>query len=415
MRGCVYLVGAGCGRADLITLRGLRLLQCCDVVVYDDLIDRHLLEAAPQAAERLYVGKRLGRHSTPQEEISRLLVKKALEGKVVIRLKGGDPFVFGRGGEEMEALLSAGIPCEEVPGITSAVAIPAAVGIPVTHRGVSRSFHVITGHTFDERGEPAGGWGTLANLEGTLVFLMGLANLEGIADGLLSAGKRAETPAAVISSGMGPRPVAVRAPLAQLAEKTRAAELKAPAIILVGPTAALDFSATVEHPLSGVRVGVTGTAGLRQKLQELLTGLGAVVETAAGLTVEELPLPLRLEDLCAGRSPWLVFTSANGVDIFFRKARRAGSAAPGRLPLRGDRRVHRTASGQPRHPGEPVPGDLYQCGSGGGSEGAAGARGSGGAAPLPAGDGGAAPAAGPVGIRGSGAVPVFFAGRAHLG
>ena len=228
MRGCVYLVGAGCGRADLITLRGLRLLQCCDVVVYDDLIDRHLLEAAPQAAERLYVGKRLGRHSTPQEEISRLLVKKALEGKVVIRLKGGDPFVFGRGGEEMEALLSAGIPCEEVPGITSAVAIPAAVGIPVTHRGVSRSFHVITGHTFDERGEPAGGWGTLANLEGTLVFLMGLANLEGIADGLLSAGKRAETPAAVISSGMGPRPVAVRAPLAQLAEKTRAAELKAP-------------------------------------------------------------------------------------------------------------------------------------------------------------------------------------------
>lgn len=116
MRGCVYLVGAGCGRADLITLRGLRLLQCCDVVVYDDLIDRHLLEAAPQAAERLYVGKRLGRHSTPQEEISRLLVKKTLEGKVVVRLKGGDPFVFGRGGEEMEALLSAGIPCEEVAG-----------------------------------------------------------------------------------------------------------------------------------------------------------------------------------------------------------------------------------------------------------------------------------------------------------
>ena len=152
MRGCVYLVGAGCGRAELITLRGLRLLQCCDVVVYDDLIDRHLLEAAPQAAERLYVGKRLGRHSTPQEEISRLLVKKTLEGKVVVRLKGGDPFVFGRGGEEMEALLSAGIPCEEVPGITSAVAVPAAVGIPGTHRGGSRSFHVITGHTFDERG-----------------------------------------------------------------------------------------------------------------------------------------------------------------------------------------------------------------------------------------------------------------------
>lgn len=158
MRGCVYLVGAGCGRADLITLRGLRLLQCCDVVVYDDLIDRHLLEAAPQAAERLYVGKRLGRHSTPQEEISRLLVKKALEGKVVVRLKGEIPSSSDGAARKWRRWLSAGIPCEEVPGITSAVAIPAAVGIPVTHRGVSRSFHVITGHTFDERGEPAGGW-----------------------------------------------------------------------------------------------------------------------------------------------------------------------------------------------------------------------------------------------------------------
>ena len=324
MRGSVYLVGAGCGRADLVTLRGLRLLRRCDAVVYDDLIDQQLLEEAPPAAERIYVGKRLGRHSTPQEEISRLLVEKAMEGKMVVRLKGGDPFVFGRGGEEMEALLSAGVPCEEVPGITSAVAIPASVGIPVTHRGISRSFHVITGHTFDTEGGLLGGWERLAALEGTLVFLMGLANLEGITGGLLSAGKRADTPAAVISSGMGPRPVAVRGTLGDLAERARRSGVQAPAVILVGETAALDFSSTVKRPLEGVRVGVTGTAELRRRLEEQLSDLGAEVETAAGLTVEELPLPLRLEELCAGRTPWLVFTSANGVDIFFRKARREG-------------------------------------------------------------------------------------------
>ena len=167
--GCVYLVGAGCGSADLITVRGLRLLQSCGAVVYDALIDPALLEEAP-LAERYPAGKRSGSHSMPQEEISALLVRLAREGKTVVRLKGGDPFVFGRGGEEILALQEAGIPFEEVPGISSAVAIPAEAGIPVTHRELSRSFHVITGRT------AAGGellpesLQALAALQGTLVF-----------------------------------------------------------------------------------------------------------------------------------------------------------------------------------------------------------------------------------------------------
>ena len=145
--GCVWLIGAGCGSADLITVRGLKLLRQCDVVVYDDLIDSALLAEAPRQAKRVYMGKRCGKHSAPQEEISRVLVEEAQAGHKVARLKGGDPFVFGRGGEEALALRDAGIPYEEVPGISSAIAIPAAAGIPVTHRGVSRSLHIITGHT----------------------------------------------------------------------------------------------------------------------------------------------------------------------------------------------------------------------------------------------------------------------------
>ena len=324
MKGRVYLVGAGCGEADLITVRGLELLRRCDAVVYDDLIDQALLDAAPAEAERIYMGKRLGRHSAPQGEISRVLVEKASEGKTVVRLKGGDPFVFGRGGEEMEALLAAGIPCEEVPGITSAVAIPAAAGIPVTHRGLSRSFHVITGHTCDTADGTAERWETLAALEGTLVFLRGLSRLEKIAAGLLAAGKDGATPAAVVSGGNAAHPLTVRGTLADIAARARQAGAQAPAVIVVGQTAAMDLSATLDRPLAGVRVGLTGTAGMRERLGALLRQQGAQVSAAGSLTVEELPLPLTLTELCAGKSPLLVFTSGNGVEIFFRKARREG-------------------------------------------------------------------------------------------
>ena len=235
-KGFVYLVGAGCGSADLITVRGLRLLQSCDAVVYDDLIDPALLAQAAHA-EQHPAGKRCGRHSMPQSEINSLLVRLGQSGKTVVRLKGGDPFVFGRGGEEFLALQAAGVPCEEVPGISSCIAVPAAAGIPVTHRGASRSFHVITGHTAQTGDTLPESLEALAALHGTLVFLMGLNSLEQIAARLTAAGKPPETPAAVVSGGNAPHPATVRGTLADIAEKARAARVQAPAVIVVGAAA----------------------------------------------------------------------------------------------------------------------------------------------------------------------------------
>lgn len=234
--GKVYLVGAGCGGADLITLRGLRLLERCDAVVYDDLLDPALPEAAPERAERVYVGKRLGRRAMSQEAINALLVEKAREGGLVVRLKGGDPFVFGRGGEEALALQAAGVAWEYVPGVTSAVAVPGWAGIPVTHRGVSRSFHAVTAHTAES------GLQDLDRLpDGTLVFLMGLSQLAELSRRLMEAGMPPETPAAVVSGENAPRPMAVRGTLGDIAEKAREAGAEAPAVIVVGGTAGMDL------------------------------------------------------------------------------------------------------------------------------------------------------------------------------
>lgn len=237
--GKVYLVGAGCGAADLITVRGLRLLERCEAVVYDDLLDPALLDAAPESAERIYVGKRRGRHSMAQEDVSALLIAKAREGKTVVRLKGGDPYVFGRGGEEAMALGAAGIQWEYVPGVTSAVAVPGEAGIPVTHRGVSRSFHVVTARTADSPEELPTGLEELARLPGTLVFLMGLSRLEEIARRLIGAGLSPETPIAVIGGKNAPR--AVRGTLGDIAERVREAGLEAPAVIVAGGTAGMDL------------------------------------------------------------------------------------------------------------------------------------------------------------------------------
>ena len=244
--GKVYLVGAGCGGADLITVRGLRLLERCDAVVYDGLLDTALLDAARPQAERIYAGKRRGRHSMAQEEINALLIEKAREGKTVVRLKGGDPFVFGRGGEEALALQAAGVDWEYVPGVTSAVAAPGGAGLPVTHRGLSRSFHVVTAHTADTAGglpEELDRLAGLAGEGGTLVFLMGLSRLGKLARRLVEAGLPPETPAAVISGENAPRPMAVRGTLENIAERAREANVEAPAVIVVGGTAGLDLNA----------------------------------------------------------------------------------------------------------------------------------------------------------------------------
>lgn len=239
--GSVALVGAGCGKADLITVRGLRLLQQCEAVVYDDLIDAALLDSVPETAERIYMGKRSGAHSAPQEEINAKLIELAKAGFKVVRLKGGDPYLFGRGGEEMQALMQAGIPCQEVPGIPSAIGIPAEAGIPVTHRGASRGLHIITAHTSDTADGLPEDFDALAELSGTLVFLMGLRQLPRIAERLLKAGKSGDTPAAVISGGNAPHPAKVRTKLSEIAAAAEKANVVSPAVIVIGEVAELDF------------------------------------------------------------------------------------------------------------------------------------------------------------------------------
>lgn len=232
----VLLVGAGCGSYDLITLRGLRAIRRAKVLVYDDLIDQRLLAHASESCETIYVGKRSGRHSMKQEQINELLVKKAKEGGLVVRLKGGDPFVFGRGMEELMALRNEGISAEYIPGVTSCIAIPAEAGIPVTHRELSRSFHVITGHTSSGSRQLTEDidFQTLAKLEGTLVFLMGFGHLKQISEELIRAGKDASTPAAVVHGNLEKPADVVKGILADIAEKAAEAKLQTPAVIVVG-------------------------------------------------------------------------------------------------------------------------------------------------------------------------------------
>ncbi|MDY3281742.1 siroheme synthase CysG [Dysosmobacter sp.] len=318
--GSVALVGAGCGRADLITVRGLRLLQQCQAVVYDDLIDPQLLDAAPEGAARVYMGKRSGRHSAPQEEISRKLIELAQSGLQVVRLKGGDPYLFGRGGEEMLALQAAGIPCTEVPGIPSAIGIPAEAGIPVTHRGVSRGLHIVTAHTATTADGLPEDFDALARLDGTLVFLMGLGQLPKIVRRLLEAGKSGDTPAAVLSGGNSPHPVTIRSTLRDIEAAAR--DAVSPVVILVGGVAAMDLS---RGPLAGVRVGVTGTAEIAARQCPALEQLGAETLRLAVSHVRDLrPEPVWETD----RPHWLVFTSGNGVKRFFHQLRQQGKTLP---------------------------------------------------------------------------------------
>ena len=321
MSGRVIIAGAGCGDYDLITMRGYEALKSCDVVIYDSLIDSRLLDFCKDGAEKICVGKRAGRHSSTQEEINTLLVEKAAESGVVLRLKGGDPFVFGRGGEEVLALQAAGIPYEVVSGVSSAVAVPAAAGIPVTHRRLARSFHVITGHTAADGAKTLTEQiDTLAKLEGTLVFLMGLHHLEEITNGLLQGGKPADTPAAVISRGTTPKQRVVRAKLCNLVAKTRKANLAAPAVIVIGETAGMQLSGTIEYPLYGVKIGVTGTKSITKKLRNRLEELGATVTELDYATLvpdwENEALEQALQSITA--DTWAVFTSPNGVEIFFQ-------------------------------------------------------------------------------------------------
>lgn len=322
--GWVYLVGAGCGEADLITLRGMALLRNCDAVVYDDLISKELLDAVPPQAEKIYMGKRSGHHSAAQKEICAVLIRLAKEGKSVVRLKGGDPFIFGRGGEEALALQQAGVPCQVVPGISSAIAIPAWAGIPVTCRGVSQSVHIVTAHTADTPDGLPAYFDRLAALPGTLVFLMGLSRLERITRRLTEAGLSPDTPAAVVSGGNAPSPVTVRGTLEDIACRARKAAVHSPAVIVVGRAAALDCSSVREKPLHGVVIGLTGTQSIQDRLGPALRDQGARVFAAQRSVVEELPLKEDLRAICCGAPYWIVFTSRNGVRLFFDNLSRQG-------------------------------------------------------------------------------------------
>jgi uroporphyrin-III C-methyltransferase len=230
----VALVGAGPGDPGLMTVRGLALLRRADVVVYDRLVDPRLLDEARPDARRVFVGKASGAHTLPQPEINALLVRHAAQGRRVVRLKGGDPFVFGRGGEEAEALAAAGIPFEVVPGVSSAVAVPAYAGIPVTHRGVASSFAVVTGHEDEGKDEAAVDWSRLATAVDTLVILMGVRSLPRIATALLEAGRAPATPVALVRWGTTDAQESVVGRLDQIATLAAAARLAPPVVIVVG-------------------------------------------------------------------------------------------------------------------------------------------------------------------------------------
>lgn len=318
--GKVYLVGAGCGDYDLITLRGQNCLKKCDVVVYDSLTDKLLLEYADNA-EKICVGKRAGKHSEKQENINEILIAKANEGKTVVRLKGGDPFVFGRGGEEVQALQSHNIPYEVIPGISSAIAVPEIAGIPVTHRNLSRSVHIITGHTAQD---------TLpknireyAKLDGTLVFLMGLRKLPEIVSGLIANGKNENTPVAIVSNGAYAKESTVRGTLKNICSLAEQSKVEPPAIIVVGEAVGFDFSATIEKPLKNKTVAVTGTHKLSAKLGRELMSLGARINRIDYLSVKEYRQNEQLDKALSNVNNYnyIVLTSMNGAEIFIKKLR----------------------------------------------------------------------------------------------
>ena len=328
MSGCVYLVGAGPGDPGLLTARALALIAAADVILYDRLIPATALAGARADAELIYVGKEGGGPSMPQEEIEQALLEQALAGRAVVRLKGGDPFVFGRGGEEVEALLDAGIPFEIVPGVTAGVAAPAYAGIPVTHRDAASAVAFITGHEDPAKSESALDWSALARFPGTLVVYMGVRQLGAIAERLLAGGRPGSEPAAVIERGTLPDQRVVAGTLETIAARAAAEDVRAPAIAVFGPVAALHdrlrwFEREGRRPLAGVTVAVTRARAQASGLAERLRALGAtVVETPAiRIVAIDGPAPeLGAYDL-------VCLTSPNGARLLFKRLSAAGRDA----------------------------------------------------------------------------------------
>ena len=317
----MYLVGAGPGDPGLLTARALELIARADVILHDRLIPPGALDGARADARLVYVGKEGGGEAVPQEETTALLVTEARAGREVVRLKGGDPFVFGRGGEEAEALVAAGIPWEVVPGITSGIAAPAYAGIPVTHRDRASAVALITGHEDPAKPESALDWTALAAFPGTLVFYMGVRQLGRIAEALIAAGRSPDDPAAVVERGTLPGQRTVLAPLAELPERVREAGIRPPSITLVGPVAGLrdDLAWFESRPLHGRTVAVTRARAQASGLAARLRALGAEVVEAPAIRIH--PLEFTLPDL--GGYDLLCLTSPNGVEALFGALRDA--------------------------------------------------------------------------------------------
>jgi uroporphyrinogen III methyltransferase/synthase len=322
-KGVVYLVGAGPGDAKLITVKGLECIQKSDTIIYDRLVNIRLLGFAPAKAEIIYVGKSPDRHTLGQSEINQLLVDKALRGKTVTRLKGGDPFVFGRGGEEAEVLSEAGIAFEIVPGVTSAIAAAAYAGIPVTHRDFTSTLAIITGNEDPLKEDSNIDWAKISTGAGTLVFLMGMANLPQITKQLMDNGRSPETPAALVRWGTRPQQRTLVGTLADISRKAASEGFKNPAIIIVGEVVSLreKLNWFEKKPLFGKRILVTRSREQASVLSEALEVLGAEPLEFPAISVAEpedyRPLDLAIKDLT--KYKWVIFTSVNGVEQFFRR------------------------------------------------------------------------------------------------
>lgn len=345
----VFLVGAGPGDPGLLTRRGAEVLAEADVVVHDRLSAPELLDLAPAEAERIDVGKTPGSHRLAQDEINALLVERGRSGENVVRLKGGDPFVFARGSEEAHALMDADVDFEVVPGITSALAVPAYAGIPVTQRFSSTSFTVVTGHEDPSAGDGSVNWEAIAATGGTLVVLMGVSRWSAIAERLLAAGRAPDTPAAAIRWGTRPEQVTVRATLATLGDH----ELEAPSVIVVGSVAAERLEWFTDRPLFGRRVVVTRSRDQASVVSAELMDLGAevieapMIETVRA-TDEGAGITAALAEI--SRFDWLVFTSPRGVDATLGRVADVRALGNVKIAVVGDA----TAAALRRHRLEPA-------------------------------------------------------------
>jgi uroporphyrinogen III methyltransferase/synthase len=330
--GVVYLVGAGPGELGLVTMRAVELVARAEVIAYDRLIPPGLLDLAPAGCELVHVGKRPSRAELAQEGINRLLVERALAGRTVVRLKGGDPFVFGRGGEEAEACAAAGVRFEVVPGITSAIAAPAYAGVPVTHRDLSPVFAVVTGHEQPGKAESAVDWDAVARI-GTICVLMAVARLGPIADRLIAAGRRPDTPAVLIERASLPGQRVVSSTLSGIAAAAEAAGSRPPAVLVVGDVAAMAGRTAWfegrpdQRPLAGQVVLVPRAAGQGGELARLLRAQGAEPLELALIAIEpgdEAELDRAVATLAAGGYAWTALTSRNAVAALRARVEAAG-------------------------------------------------------------------------------------------